>query len=800
MPSPDNRAAGLQKLSPGTELEVERVSKGRNMNLSAKVINWFQNFSIRNKVKYALLGVSILISLIFVTVNYVLTGSWIEEMVISNYTEIATKQFEFIEYWMESRAEHVEKLSKSPILAEAANQLDRGGRLSPNTQAALIKYIDEVMYDQGTYAWIMLIDSKGNIAASSDNRQGILDREMFSRIPKRHDIHIFQSYIENRNGVNVIIQPISFPVSVSGGKPAGYVICAVNMNVMDDSLSIINLGKNGNAFILDATGKVICSSRDYEYKKTFGVLNDYYITNLSAGKQNGFWLMNSDSRQLVKGVSECLDSRHAGHDIYINHEGREVIGIWKWLSYFQWMFLIEIEKSVAYAAVTKTIIIYLVIGGLFIVFSIFIAVLLSRNINRSIITFMQSFGRGALGDLSVRYPTSEKSAMKVYQKQGDEYIEYDKGKGFCFFEIGSIARRLGKETSCKFIIEKTYKTCVQCKVYQANTENEMHSLGVWFNLFISKINDVVKNTLNLSHELFMSSDEMSATISEFSQNASTQAASTEEIIATVETISSGFTSISERVEEENLSLKAMMHRVNELAGVVDTMGMKVQKTQINTDEFTGKARNGERMLNEMNQSMMKISDSSTEVMNIIQIIGDISEKVNLLSLNAAIEAARAGDAGRGFAVVADEISKLADQTASSTKQIDSLVKVNNSEIKKGLSNVHDIVETIAAIIEGFNLISNMMKEISDAMKIQMDVKVTVVDEMDGVSVTSDAIKTATREQMDASDEIVKMVGIINDTTQLIAARAEELAATSENMRNEADLLNQSINYFKGAGS
>jgi methyl-accepting chemotaxis protein len=411
---------------------------------------------------------------------------------------------------------------------------------------------------------------------------------------------------------------------------------------------------------------------------------------------------------------------------------------------------------------------------------------------------MESFGRGALGDLSVRYPTSEKSVKAVYQKEGDLYIEYDKGKGFCFFEIGSIARRLGKDVKCRLILENKYKTCIQCGVYKANTASEMHNLGIWFNLFISKINEVVKNTLALSHELYLSSDEMSKAIGDFSENANTQASSTEEIIATVEVLSSGFTVISDRVEEENLSLKAMMLRINELTEIIDNMGEKIRKTQINTDDFTGKARYGEQLLGDMNSSMEKISESSAEAVNIIQIIDDISEKINLLSLNASIEAARAGEHGRGFAVVAQEISKLADQTAVSLKQIDQLIKVNNSEVKKGLANVQGTVDTISAIIEGFNLISGMMKEISDIMENEIDTKSTVVDEIESIRERSEAIKEASHQQMDASEEIVKMVGIINDTTQLIAARAEELAANSQNMRNEAELLNSSINYFKSS--
>lgn len=338
-----------------------------------------------------------------------------------------------------------------------------------------------------------------------------------------------------------------------------------------------------------------------------------------------------------------------------------------------------------------------------------------------------------------------------------------------------------------------------CRVYQANTENEMHSLGVWFNIFMTKINEVVRNTMSLSQELFLSSDEMSKAVSEFSENANTQASSTEEIIATVEVISSGFNNVSIQVEDEIVSLKTMIHRVNELTGIIDTMGEKVKNTQINTDEFTGKARHGEKMLNEMNQSMIKINDSSSEAMNIIQIIDDISDKINLLALNAAIEAARAGETGRGFAVVADEISKLADQTATSLKQIDQLIKVNNSEVKKGLSNVQDTVETIAAIIDGFNLISGKMKEVSDIMETELISKETVVDEMASVRDRSDSIEKTAKEQMNASDEILKLVSVINETSQQIAARAEELAANSANMRDEAGNLKDSISYFKSSG-
>ncbi|HNW29313.1 MAG TPA: methyl-accepting chemotaxis protein [Spirochaetota bacterium] len=307
------------------------------------------------------------------------------------------------------------------------------------------------------------------------------------------------------------------------------------------------------------------------------------------------------------------------------------------------------------------------------------------------------------------------------------------------------------------------------------------------NRFIREVLD------NGSGSLVVDIESLSATISDFTQHSQEQAAATEEVTASIEEITAGIDSVKSIADEQFLNLELLLHTMEELSEIIITMNALVEEALTMIDQISVNAKSGEQSLSVMNESMGNISRSSQEMTGIIQIINDISDKINLLSLNAAIEAARAGDAGRGFAVVADEISKLADQTASSIKSIDTLIRTNESEIGKGNQNVGAAVEKINYIISDIEKIVNKITVISQNMSQQTLANQTVNENAEKVKTRSEQITNAMNEQKLAIEEISKTVGSINELSQhnthqiiQITDSTKSIVARVENMHEEID--------------
>lgn len=256
----------------------------------------------------------------------------------------------------------------------------------------------------------------------------------------------------------------------------------------------------------------------------------------------------------------------------------------------------------------------------------------------------------------------------------------------------------------------------------------------------SSMNDVMEGINASSGRVSAGASELANASQMLAESAELQAASVEELAATTN-------SVADHVEES--------HRDAEISAK-------------ETAKVTAMIEQNQEKMTMMMDAMEEIRKTSQQVVGIIQAIEEIADQTNLLSLNASIEAARAGDAGKGFAVVADEIGKLALESAKAASSTRSLIELSMEEISKG-NNI--AIDAMAALEESVSAVDH-------------------VNEMIKNTARNSAVQAESMEQLRIGiDEIAR---VIQDNS----AASQETSATSDELATQADLLNKMLQKFE----
>ena len=306
--------------------------------------------------------------------------------------------------------------------------------------------------------------------------------------------------------------------------------------------------------------------------------------------------------------------------------------------------------------------------------------------------------------------------------------------------------------------------------------------------YLDEINIIVNTCTTVADTLAETANSLSSHSSSFSDNAQAQAASIEEITSTLEEISASSESSANMTETQNEKITHLIEDLKKMFGHVSTGRSKMNLALDLKTSLDSRIREAITEIIKCQKALDNVILSSSKVTDATSLINDVSDQINLLSLNASIEAARAGDHGKGFAVVADEVGKLAEKTQLNAKEITSLVQITDKEMKitsEALTNVNISSEEVLKLASQFGeLVVDVNKISEEDLTMNSNLQVSAAIVLDG----SGEIKSSMHELKFALEEITKSISVINESTQDLAAGAEEISSSSENLAGSADKL------------
>lgn len=504
---------------------------------------------------------------------------------------------------------------------------------------------------------------------------------------------------------NEAIMVYSYPVYGNSGNVINVLYCVIDGYFLSDVCMQYNIAQNRKPYVISAKTKITLANEDH-WKVAVEDLAE--IEKKNAGTTLGAHLT-------------YMLSGETGHDIYVDN-GKKWMSAWERIPSTNWIAACSVpfsdfEDKVSALTINITIIFIILTLISLIICGIVISVSIKplKHLKNAIVEVASGNA-----DLTKR--------LKVVSKD----------------EVGDVVDGFNSFTG------KLHSIISQIKGSKLQLSDSKEQMNNITQDTASAITEIIANIESVNNQII------------------SQASSVEETAGAVNEIASNIESLEKMIENQSAGVVEASAAVEQMIGNISSVNSSVDKMAKSFNKLEENAREGTSLQDDVNSKIEAIKDQSEMLQDANTVIANIAEQTNLLAMNAAIEAAHAGDAGKGFAVVADEIRKLSETSTEQSKTI-------GVQLGKIRESIESVVSASAESSAAFQEVAANIKDTDELVRL---------------------IKSAMEEQTIGSKQISEALHSMNDSTQEVRTASNEMSAGNQAILQEMHNLQDATMTMK----